>query len=1456
MATAVISVSYFQDDGTGNFRLLPAVGNVPVNEIIHIFIDWDEAVTGFIFSDVVWDGLNVLFGSFSDIDDTTGEYEIRAFANDVDDFSKTSGWGRIGIARDAVEEGNDAVYLNIPWGSDPGTEPDPIVDIGVDLEISVDEDTVYGGQTITARFVFEESVSGFTTGDIEISDGVKGDFSTISGTEYTLEVSIPTGQGSFDISVAEGVITGSSPNFAVTYTVDYSRVGMTIRLADDDLAIKETTTATIEFDENVEGFSNSDIEVSGGSKSNFTKVADDEYTIELTAPDSGDGSVMVEVDADVVIPNNESAVVTYTYAEPRVTITFNKQKVFIADEVVARFVFDRDISGFQSSDVNVVNGTKGQFTRISTRNYTLAITAPDSGDGLIEVEVPADSVEPGNEQREANVMYATPALDISFDKFAASTGDTVEVTFAFERAVTGFTESDITVTGATSTSDFTAVSAQVYTLQIEVPDSGMGTIVVEVGSDSVAPGNRLTQASIDYAELSTIAVTFDPDPLYTGDSLTARLEFNTGVGGFTKSDIAVVGGTAGDFRTISATVYELDITIPDQDSGTVSLTVENNVVEPLNAGVQASISYVRRAELEVTFDVEKAFISDVITATLTFDKDVPNFVLSDLTVSGGEPDVFTKVSDRGYTLTIQVPDSGSGTVQVRVEADVVAQGNNAVTAEVLYAVPTLEITFDKEEVFVSETVVVTFTFETGISGFDFSDIAIANAEVERFIPVSDSEYQLVLVAPTTGSGNIELVVRENSVEPGNLRTEAIVPYGYPSAEITFSATEVFISDEVVVTFTFQADISEFEKADIQVTGGELGELTPVSARVYTIIWVMPEAVSSGDSETLTISLAENVVSPGNAEVSEDLTFEFSDDVPIIDIVDEQTLIVNTDYSMTFNVENSPTTVTVGGLYKGQFDYDWDSSTGECTIDGHPKLLIFGEVWIVTATKGRYTRTRRIIWNVVPAAPVIQEPGIIEVVKGLDFRHTIPIRNNPSQIDVRGLLVGVDFEKSDPGVDIFGNVDTDSEFTVSDAAFDVFAGNGGGDDEKRGILRLSDVGPPSAPRLTGASGGNRRVTLTLEAPISDGNRSITTYAYRYKTTGNYNAWVNTGNTNLSFDVTGLAIGTEYTFQAAARNSEGLSPPSNELTASTDSIGVPGRATSLRVSASGQTVINASWRAPTNDGGSAITGYRSAIRVLGGSYGSYRTSTATSRRFTGLSRGTTYYVQVEAGNVAGFGDSVEGSATTVSATVPFAPTGLRATSGGTDRINLSWNAPSDGGSRITHYVYIFGPVPGFYGSYISTGSTRTSHTVTGLPVDTEHAFKVAAVNGVGQGPDSSTANARTDGVPVRRGSVRIDVRGTGSNPRRYDIACYVTDVGGGTIQSIELKEDHFLTTSTDIGGYIENRSFRAYYGRSDAPSEALWTNTYNLFRGERTEIGFRMTNEAGTAERERTALGRGG
>ena len=95
-----------------------------------------------------------------------------------------------------------------------------------------------------------------------------------------------------------------------------------------------------------------------------------------------------------------------------------------------------------------------------------------------------------------------------------------------------------------------------------------------------------------------------------------------------------------------------------------------------------------------------------------------------------------------------------------------------------------------------------------------------------------------------------------------------------------------------------------------------------------------------------------------------------------------------------------------------------------------------------------------------------------------------------------------------------------------------------------------------------------------------------------------------------------------------------------------------------------------------------------------------------------------------------------------TVPDAPSNLLVD--GTDgAVTLTWDAPEDdGGAAITDYLYrINGRNP-----WISSGTTDTTHTVTGLVNGTAYVFQVRAVNRIGRSFSSNRAEATPEAPEV--------------------------------------------------------------------------------------------------------------
>ncbi len=121
--------------------------------------------------------------------------------------------------------------------------------------------------------------------------------------------------------------------------------------------------------------------------------------------------------------------------------------------------------------------------------------------------------------------------------------------------------------------------------------------------------------------------------------------------------------------------------------------------------------------------------------------------------------------------------------------------------------------------------------------------------------------------------------------------------------------------------------------------------------------------------------------------------------------------------------------------------------------------------------------------------------------------------------------------------------------------------------------------------------------------------------------------------------------------------------------------------------------------------------------------------------------TYTFRVRATDPAGNpGTPVTRSFTVVGGTPPGAPTALAAIAKSSGA-QLAWTAPSSGGSspitsyRITPYIGSTAQAA------TTTGSTATSASIVGLTNGTAYTFKVAAINGVGPGPDSTASAAVT-------------------------------------------------------------------------------------------------------------------
>src|SRR5882762_6652854 len=127
--------------------------------------------------------------------------------------------------------------------------------------------------------------------------------------------------------------------------------------------------------------------------------------------------------------------------------------------------------------------------------------------------------------------------------------------------------------------------------------------------------------------------------------------------------------------------------------------------------------------------------------------------------------------------------------------------------------------------------------------------------------------------------------------------------------------------------------------------------------------------------------------------------------------------------------------------------------------------------------------------------------------------------------------------------------------------------------------------------------------------------------------------NTGSTSTTYSDSGLAPSTTYTYRVSTINPIGTSSPSNTASATTQTAStIPAAPTSLVANTVSSSQINLSWSAPTNNGGSTITGYN-VYRGTSSSGETLLTSvSASTTSYTDgtVSNGQAYFYKVTAVN----------------------------------------------------------------------------------------------------------------------------------------------------------------------------------------------------------------------------------
>jgi titin len=297
-----------------------------------------------------------------------------------------------------------------------------------------------------------------------------------------------------------------------------------------------------------------------------------------------------------------------------------------------------------------------------------------------------------------------------------------------------------------------------------------------------------------------------------------------------------------------------------------------------------------------------------------------------------------------------------------------------------------------------------------------------------------------------------------------------------------------------------------------------------------------------------------------------------------------------------------------------------------------------------------------------------------------------------------------------------------------------------------ILDATPFGIPGKPANLTAIVGNGEVVLSWEAPISDGGRAINGYKIYYgEDGGDISFLVKIGNTT-SFRHTGLVNGHLYVYDVRAVNEAGDGPVSERTSARP--IGPPGIAGDFHadIALDG---VRLDWDAPAMTGGATLLHYRILRGLQATGLESIKEVVGSTEYLdTGLSKGTTYYYQLQAFNDVGSGPLTDVVSVTY-ITVPDAVTDL-ASRAGNAKVTLTWSAPlSDGGTPLTGYSIRRGLFESGLNEIKWVSSGSLNYTDEGVVNGKTYFYSVLALNAIGAsstGPMVNVTPRAPPGQPV--------------------------------------------------------------------------------------------------------------
>ena len=756
-----------------------------------VTITFSEAVTGFSNAD-----LTVADGTLSNVSSSDGGITWTAtltpnaattHTGDVISLNNT-------LVSDLAGNAGAGTTLSNTYGIDTVAPTATIVVSNTALNVN--------GSTSLVTITFSETVNNLTAGALTVADGSLSNLVQVDGTHWTATLTANPGvTHTGDVITLNNTLfsdsasnAGSGTTTSNTYAIDTQRPTATIVVANSALSIGQTSLVTITFSEAVSGLTTAAFSVADGTLSGLSSGDGGiTWTATLTA------TAGVTHTGDIITLNNAAvsdgagnagsgSTDSNTYSvdtqRPTASIVVNNS-LKIGGTSLVTITFSEAVTGFSNADLTVADGTLSAVSSSDGGITWTAILTPNAatthtGD-VISLNNTLVSDLAGNAgagttlSNNYGVDTVAPTASVVIDHSALNIGQTAGVTITFSEAVTGFSNSDLTVANGTlstmSSSDGGITWTGTFTPTSNIAHaSNVISLNNTTYTDLAGNAGTGTTDSNNYAidtQRPTASIVVANSALNIGQTSLVTIIFSEAVSGlttaaFTVADGALSGLSSSDGGiTWTATLTATAGVTHTGDIITLNNAAVSDVAGNAGSGTTDSNTYsvdTQRPTATISVANNNLGIGQTTTVTIAFSEVVTGFNLSELSVANGTLSNLAS-ADGGKTWTATLTPTAAVTdatnlivLDTSLVSDTAGNTGASIAISNNYALdanrPTATISVANPNLTTGQTTVVTFTFSEKVSNFDLSELSVANGTLSNLTSADGGKTWTATLTPS------------------------------------------------------------------------------------------------------------------------------------------------------------------------------------------------------------------------------------------------------------------------------------------------------------------------------------------------------------------------------------------------------------------------------------------------------------------------------------------------------------------------------------------------------------------------------------------------------------------------------------------------------------------------------------------------------------------------------------